>query len=145
MADAVQSVLSASDRAHGVRTVKLHIERVVGSTVPGCYFTHPLVRATSLQHGMTYTKEDGAAAKPVNGTPATPAIPTNGHATKPAAATAQTTAQSTSATPLPQQPLRYLSGQLVDMTDTVEVQAFQQFVVEKQTTPQSRPALRTYC
>ena len=62
-----------------------------------------------------------------------------------APAPVQITTQSTQATPLPRQPLRYLSRQLVDMTNIAEVQLFQQFMVENYIAPQSRPALRAYC
>ncbi|MBP8000047.1 MAG: hypothetical protein KA314_14870 [Chloroflexi bacterium] len=42
------------------------------------------------------------------------------------------------------QPLRYLNGTLVDLTNKVEVQAFLRYQQEKQQTPPSRPRLRTY-
>jgi len=42
------------------------------------------------------------------------------------------------------QPLRYLNGTLVDLTNPAEVQAFRRYQQEKQQAPPSRPRLRTY-
>ncbi|MBK9055989.1 MAG: hypothetical protein IPL78_35360 [Chloroflexi bacterium] len=42
------------------------------------------------------------------------------------------------------QPLRYLNGTLVDLTNQAEVQAFRRYQQEKQQAPPSRPRLRTY-
>lgn len=42
------------------------------------------------------------------------------------------------------QPLRYLNGTLVDLTNQAEVQAFLHYQQEKQQAPPSRPRLRTY-
>ena len=43
-----------------------------------------------------------------------------------------------------EQPLRYRNGVLVNRTNVAEVEAFQQYQVEKQGDPLSRPQLRTY-
>ncbi len=115
----------------------------------------PLTRRGPAPRPMLVKPQAGASATPMpkqpiaaattsNLAPSNQSPATNGQGTPRTVPPAAATAMAEVIYGPTEQPLRYLNGTLVDLTNQAEVQAFLRYQQEKQQTPPSRPRLRTY-